>query len=132
MCRFWFERFEKTMENMKKLNKIIFLTKILISTKLPNPIGESRVLKLVFITIPCLKFWAQRRLYRLYTDFLYRVLVPSSTQLETCFIADKSLSRTFKNIFSSKKTFYLLYFIEFWSTLKSRHLWVTLYLYWTH
>ena len=34
------------------------MTKILISTKLTNPIRETRVLKLVFITIPCLKFWA--------------------------------------------------------------------------
>ena len=25
---------------------------------MPNPILETRVLKLVFITIPCLKFWA--------------------------------------------------------------------------
>ena len=25
---------------------------------MPNPIRETRVLKLVFITIPCLKFWA--------------------------------------------------------------------------
>ena len=46
------------MENMEKLNKKYFITKILISTKLPNPIHETRVLKLVFITIPCLKFWA--------------------------------------------------------------------------
>jgi len=30
----------------------------LISTKLPNPINETRVSKLVFITIPFLKFWA--------------------------------------------------------------------------
>ena len=45
---------------MKKLNKIIFLTKILISTKLPNPITETRVSKLVFIIIPCLKFWSTR------------------------------------------------------------------------
>ena len=35
------------------------MTKILISTKLTNPIRQTRVLKLVFITIPCLKFWAQ-------------------------------------------------------------------------
>ena len=25
---------------------------------MPKPIRETRVLKLVFITIPCLKFWA--------------------------------------------------------------------------
>ena len=31
----------------------------MIYTKLSNPIRETRVLKLVFITIPCLKFWAQ-------------------------------------------------------------------------
>ena len=35
------------------------MTKILLSTKLPNPIPETLVSKLVFITIPCLKFWAQ-------------------------------------------------------------------------
>ena len=46
------------MENMKKLNIKYFITKILISTKLPNPIRKTRVLKLVFITRPCLKFWA--------------------------------------------------------------------------
>jgi len=40
------------MENMKKLNKKKFITKILISTKLSNPIPESRGPKLVFITIP--------------------------------------------------------------------------------
>ena len=38
--------------------KKYFITKILVSTKLPNPIRNTRVLKLVFITIPCLKFWA--------------------------------------------------------------------------
>ena len=37
------------------------IVKILISTKLPKPIRDTRVLKLVFITIPCLKFWAQRQ-----------------------------------------------------------------------
>ena len=48
------------MENMKKLNKIIFHNKNIDKcTKLPNPICETRVSKLVFITIPCLKFWAQ-------------------------------------------------------------------------
>ena len=36
----------------------MFHYKILIFTKLRNPIRETRVLKLVFITIPCLKFWA--------------------------------------------------------------------------
>ena len=43
---------------MKKLNEIYFITKIFISTKLPNPIRETRVPKLVLITIPCPKFWA--------------------------------------------------------------------------
>ena len=47
------------MENVKKPNKKYLITKILITTKLPNPIRKTRVLKLVFITIPCLKFWAQ-------------------------------------------------------------------------
>jgi hypothetical protein len=50
------------MEYMKKLNKKTFHNKILISTKLPNPIPETRVSKLVFITIPCLKFWAQENI----------------------------------------------------------------------
>ena len=50
------------MENINKLNKKCFITKILISPKLPNPIRETPVLKLVFITIPCLKFWAQTTL----------------------------------------------------------------------
>ena len=43
----------KIMENIKKLNKIIFHYKIFISTKLPNPIHATRVSKLVFIAIPC-------------------------------------------------------------------------------
>ncbi len=43
---------------MKKLNKKSFHNKILISTKLPNPILETRVSKLVFTIIPYLKFWA--------------------------------------------------------------------------
>ena len=34
------------------------ITKILISTKLSNPICKTWVLKLVFITTPCLQFWA--------------------------------------------------------------------------
>ena len=42
---------------MEKSNKKIFHSKILISTKLPNPILKTRVSKLVFITIPCHKFW---------------------------------------------------------------------------
>jgi len=42
---------------MEKLNKEYFITKILIFTKLPNPIPETRVSELVFITIPCHKFW---------------------------------------------------------------------------
>ena len=40
------------MENVKKTNKKYLITKILIPTKLPNPIRKTRVLKLVFITIP--------------------------------------------------------------------------------
>ena len=46
------------MEYMEKLNKRIFHNKILISTKLPTPILETWVSKLVFITIPGLTFWA--------------------------------------------------------------------------
>ena len=30
---------------------------------MPKPIRETRVLKLVFRTIPCLKFWAQGSLF---------------------------------------------------------------------
>ena len=45
---------------MKKLNNMIFHNKnIDIYKTAYNPIRETRVLKLVFITIPCLKFWAQ-------------------------------------------------------------------------
>ena len=47
------------MENVKEPNKKYLITKILISTKLPNPIRDIRVSKLVFIMIHCLKFWAQ-------------------------------------------------------------------------
>ena len=43
---------------MKKLNNIIFHNKNIDIYKLPNPIRETRVLKLVFIRISCLKFWA--------------------------------------------------------------------------
>ena len=50
------------MENINKLNKKCFITKILISPKLPNPIRKTPVLKLVFITIPYLNFWAQTTL----------------------------------------------------------------------
>jgi len=53
-----FDLKNKKMENMKKLNKIIFHQKISISTKLPYPIRETQVSKLIFITIPSLKFWA--------------------------------------------------------------------------
>ena len=42
------------------------LNKIPISTKLGKPICETRVPKLVFITIPCLKFWAQDFSERVY------------------------------------------------------------------
>ena len=44
------------MENMKKLNIKYFITKILISTKLPNRIRKTRVLKLVFKRDPVLSF----------------------------------------------------------------------------
>ena len=55
------------------------MTKILISTKLPNPIRETRVSKLVFISIPCIKFLAkctnmcttQLLLDKYYGTFLY-------------------------------------------------------------
>ena len=46
------------MENMKILNKIIFHNKNIDIHK-TNLIRETRVVKLVFITILCLKFWAQ-------------------------------------------------------------------------
>ena len=48
-------RDSKKIENINKLNKII-----LIFINLPDPFLETRVLKLVFRTIPCLNFWAQR------------------------------------------------------------------------
>ena len=57
MCTF--KRFEKIEIYKQTKKKLYFITKILILTKLPNPIRETRVLKLVFRTIPCLKFWDQ-------------------------------------------------------------------------
>ena len=62
-CRFWFNRFEKIVK-MKKLNKTIFHNK----TKLPNPIRQTRVSKLGFVTIPCLKFWALRSAWYQYNE----------------------------------------------------------------
>jgi hypothetical protein len=55
---------------MEKLNKKYFITKILIFTKLPNPIPETRVSELVFITIPCHKFWVLEYIPRF---LMYRV-----------------------------------------------------------
>ena len=46
------------MENIKKLNNIIFHNKNIDIYKLPDPIRETQVSKLVFITIPCLKLWS--------------------------------------------------------------------------
>ena len=52
-------RDSKKIENIHKLNKIISHNKnIDIRKTIPNPIRETRVLKLVLRTIPCLKFWA--------------------------------------------------------------------------
>ena len=52
-------RDSKKIENINKLNKIISHNKnIDIRKTIPNPIRETRVLKLVLRTIPCLKFWA--------------------------------------------------------------------------
>ena len=49
----------KKIENIKNLKKIIFYNTSIDIQKTANyPIYETRVLKLVFITIPCLKFWA--------------------------------------------------------------------------
>ena len=49
-------RNSQQMENMKKPNKIIFHNKHI---DIHKTIRETRVSKLVFITILCLKFWAQ-------------------------------------------------------------------------
>ena len=46
------------MKNKKKLNKIIFQNKNIDIHKTGSPICETQVSKLVFIKIPCLKFWA--------------------------------------------------------------------------
>ena len=61
------------MENMRKLNKIIFYNKNIDIQKLPNPIRETRVSKPVFITIPCLKFWALKNnnLWPMATLYMY-------------------------------------------------------------
>ena len=48
-------------EMWKNKKKSYFITKILISTRLPNPVRETRVPKPCFITIHCLKFWAQAK-----------------------------------------------------------------------
>ena len=62
------------MENInKRKKKLYFTTKIIIFTKLPNPIRETQVLKLVLITRLCLKFWA---LYKLTISILYSTLSP--------------------------------------------------------
>ena len=45
----------------------------MIFIKLPNPICETRVLKLVFITIPCLKFWAQGLQVTVHCTYKYSV-----------------------------------------------------------
>ena len=42
---------------------------------MPKPIRETRVLKLVFITIPCLKFWAQVSMYKVYRTIQYIVYI---------------------------------------------------------
>ena len=49
----------------------------MIFTKLPNPIRKTRALKLVFITIPCLKFWdpCAYTLYIISKDQVYNVLM---------------------------------------------------------
>ena len=57
MCNFDFRDLKK-MENVKKLNKKIFHNKNNDIHKTANPIRETRVPKLVFIKITCLKFWA--------------------------------------------------------------------------
>ena len=56
---------------MMILIKQYFKTKILISTKLDKPICETRVPKLVFRTIPCLKFWALYSLHSVYIELPY-------------------------------------------------------------
>ena len=57
LCRFWFKRFER-MEYINILNKKCFIKKYWYPQNClnPVPICETLVLKLVFITIPCLKF----------------------------------------------------------------------------
>ena len=50
----------KKMENINKLNKIIIHNKNIDIHK--TAVRETQVLKLVFTTIPCFKFWALRRL----------------------------------------------------------------------
>ena len=70
----------------------------MISTKLPNPIRKTRVLKRVLITEPCLKFWVLYTVYTVYTNsvpyhtrqlFWYRhthdVSVPEYCSVKDCF-----------------------------------------------
>ena len=67
---------------------------MLIFTKLPNPIREIRVSKLVFITIPCLKFWAQGSNYWmvLQQDLQILVLVQYLYTPDTCTHQSRLLS----------------------------------------
>ena len=62
----------KKIEIINKLNKMIFHNKNIDIYKTALPLRETRVLKLVFRTIPCLKFWAQEfKLSLNSTEFVY-------------------------------------------------------------
>ena len=59
------------IENIKKLNKKYFITKILIFTKLHNPILETRVSKLVYVVSKL--FYVVSKLFYVVSKLVYVV-----------------------------------------------------------
>ena len=52
-------RIRKQKDNIKIPHELYVLTKILVSTKLPDPINDTGIPKLGFMIIPCLKLRTQ-------------------------------------------------------------------------
>ena len=99
-CRFWFKRFEKNGD-YKQTEKKYFITKILIFTKMSKPIRETRVLKLVFITIPCLKFCAL-----LYFAVKIRVFSGIFSLIRGC---TTLLKKYWMGVSKNKSTYFILF-----------------------
>ena len=88
------------MEIISKLKKIIFQY-TLIFPKMPNPICETRVLKLVFITIPCLKFCAL-----LYFAVKIRVFSGIFSLIRGC---TTLLKKYWMGVSKNKSTYFILF-----------------------